>query len=201
MPATLANIASFNVPVILVGSIFSAEQAGYFFLAHRIIGVPIDILTNAISQVFLGNSSSMLANEPNKIADLFSKIMRIMFLIGIIPFTILFFTASPIIDWLFGIKWHDIGKIVELCTIMYFVRMITTPLSHILNILNQLKVQLLWDVSRLVLILLLFVIAKYENLSIHSFTLTFSILMAFMYLIHTALGYYYISKSMQKSTT
>lgn len=198
MPATLANIASFNIPVMLVGEIFSAEQAGYFFLAHRVIGVPIDILTNSISQVFLGNSSSMLLNKPSKISTLFLRILKTMFLVGLIPFMLLYFTASPIIDWLFGMKWHEIGKIVELCTIMYFVRMITTPLSHILNVLNQLKAQLFWDISRLFLIVLLFILAKCQNLSISNFTFLFSVLMATMYIVHTAIGYYYINQISSK---
>ncbi|MDZ7878571.1 MAG: oligosaccharide flippase family protein, partial [Saprospiraceae bacterium] len=105
MPSYLANLASFNVPIILIGTLFSQETAGFFFMAQRIIGIPIDILTGAISQVFLGNSANLLNSEPKKINALFINTMLTMTAIGFFPFVLLFTFSEDLVVLIFGKKW------------------------------------------------------------------------------------------------
>jgi O-antigen/teichoic acid export membrane protein len=194
LPSSFANLASTNIPVLLIGSVFSAELAGFFFLAQRVIGMPIEILTNSISQVFLGNSSEQISTNPKMVLSLFIKVVKMMFLIGIIPFSVLCWQGESILIFIFGNNWEFTGTLVRIFTIMYFARMITTPLSHILNVLQLLHIQLYWDVTRLLLVICIFCITYYFKISMMNFAMIYSIAMAMMYFSHAYLGYFFLKK-------
>ena len=199
MPSSFANIGSFYLPVFLISFTFSPEKAGFFFLAIRVIGLPIDTLTNAISQVFLGNSPEMLSNNPSGVLNLFIKVTKLMAAIGIIPLGVLYFKADSILAFIFGVNWSYTGTLVSLLTIMYMARIIATPLSHTLNVLKKLEVQLIWDVSRLAVITLLFLLTWRLKFSIEVFVLMFSILMALLYVVHACLSFYFLKKFVEES--
>jgi lipopolysaccharide exporter len=198
-PSALANLASTNLPLILVDTIYSAEVAGHFFMAQRIIGTPIDLVTSSLSQVFLGSASSMLNKQPHELKSLYIKSISKLFVLAIIPFVSIFILSEPIIGWVFGNEWLFTGSLISMFTFMYFARLISMPLSQMLNILNRMDVQLFWDLLRLVSVSLLFFFAWYFSFKIHVFVIAFSVIMSILYLFHAYLGYYFLMYKIQQA--
>jgi O-antigen/teichoic acid export membrane protein len=194
LPSSFANLASTNIPVLLIGTLFSPELAGFFFLAQRVVGMPIEILTNSISQVFLANSTELINSQPAKLLSLFLRIIKTMIIIGIVPFFILSWQGEWLLVAIFGKNWAFTGVLVRVFTIMYFARMITTPLSHVLNVLNLLNIQLYWDFARLITIIIIFGLTWYYKIPIYEFALLYSIVMALLYFSHAYLGYHFLKK-------
>jgi O-antigen/teichoic acid export membrane protein len=194
LPSSFANLASTNIPILMIGAIYSPELAGHFFLAQRVIGMPIDILTNSVSQVFLGNSAQMMLQNPEKVTPLFHKMIRVMLALGIIPFLLLFWQSEHIVTFIFGPTWLMTGSLISIFTVMYFSRMVTMPLSQMLNVLQRLDIQLYWDLLRLFLLILLFTACYRFQLPLITFAMLFSGLMAFMYALHAFLGYYFLKQ-------
>ncbi len=188
-PSALANFASTNLPILLMGVLFTASQAGNFFFAQRLIGAPVDLITSSISQVFLGTGKGMIEKGRTEIEATFWRVIRLTAMIGLIPFLLLFLFSKQLVGIGFGEKWVMAGEMISLLTFMYYARFITVPLSHMLNLLKALKVQFAWDVLRLSSLIILFAIGYYTTVPLARFVLGFSILMGGLYFLHAYLGY------------
>lgn len=190
--SSFANIASTQIPTVLLAIVFSPEIAGFFFLAQRILGMPIDLLATSIAQVFLGESGEIIENNPAKVLKLFKKIVLVMAVVGIVPMLIIIWKGEWMFKFVFGDEWGMAGIMAGYLTFMYLARMVSTPLSHTLIVLRKLKVQLVWDIVRLVSLLALFGYYYYTVIPIQEFTLWFSLLMGVLYIIHGLLSFYFL---------
>jgi O-antigen/teichoic acid export membrane protein len=98
--------------------------------------VPLALVGQSIGQVFFNRCSEMY-NRNNSIFPLVIKTMRTLFLIGFIPFMVLFFWGEPLFQFMFGNGWSESGRIVEILAITLFLNFIISPISTIPIILNK----------------------------------------------------------------
>jgi len=190
--SSFANIASTQIPTVLLAIVYSPEIAGFFFLAQRILGMPIDLLATSIAQVYLGESGKIIEENPIKVLKLFKKIVLVMTLIGVLPMLLILWKGEWMFEFIFGEDWRMAGVMAKYLTFMYFTRMILTPLSHTLIVLKKLNIQLGWDILRLVSLLTLFWYFSIVNIPITKFTFWFSLLMGGLYVFHGLLCFYYL---------
>ncbi|AFM26936.1 lipopolysaccharide biosynthesis protein [Desulfomonile tiedjei] len=150
------NAVGLSIPVVLMASLYGVQAAGFFSLALRLIGLPINLLGQAAGQVFWGEASRMY-EDPERLSRLFYRVLLIMFLVSIAMMVPLVVVAPSALALVFGEQWREAGYYVQALSLGFVVDFMATPLSSTLFALERQSWQLGWDAGRLALMLLVFI--------------------------------------------
>lgn len=132
---SLSVLATYS-PNMLLNKIFGSVVTGYYSMSDKILGSPIWFVTSSVGDVFKQEASEQL-REKNSCFEVFVKTIKTLFFIGIIPFAILFIVSPYVIPFILGENWKDVGVFIQIFSIMYFLRFIINPVSHIIYIVNK----------------------------------------------------------------
>ncbi len=102
----LVNYFSRNLDNILVGKFFGAEALGNYGKSYQMLTYPNTILTNIITPVIQPILARHQDNVP-LIRNVYSKVLRLLLLIGVPLSFFLCINASPLIIFLFGNQWNS----------------------------------------------------------------------------------------------
>jgi len=137
-PSSLLLTFCEMAPAIVIAALFGPAMAGWYALAHRLMGLPVKLLGEAASQVFLGEGRDLAG------ADLHHFFLRTFCLfvglgaIGMLP---LLFVAPPLFALLFGEAWREAGVIVQLLVPLHLARFVAVPVSQLLIVLQRQEIQ------------------------------------------------------------
>lgn len=150
VPSTIFNNVSLHSMSFIIPTFFSASLLGQYSLSQRIIILPMKVISNSISQVFL-NEASMELKKSNTTKNSFISTFKKLVCISLPLYTILFFVVKDLIILAFGETWEPAGEISQMLIILLFFRFIVTPLSNVLNLYEKQKIVLIWQVSLVIL--------------------------------------------------
>ncbi|EOQ11105.1 oligosaccharide flippase family protein [Bacillus cereus] len=191
--SSLFNVAGIYLSPMLFTLFFDSTVGGHFSFGHRVVGAPLLLIGQSISQVYV--STFPKQKYP---LQLFKKTIMLVSLIGIVISIILFLFGEHIFHLAFGEGWRKSGEYVSILAFMYLFYMIAFPVSQTLIMLQKQLLQLLWDVSRVIFLVVLFC-----SVSIFSFSdivtlQIYSIGMGVFYLILLLLIYRTLHKISKK---
>lgn len=138
------NMASFQSPVMLLGTMFDSSVAGFFMLTQRVIGAPMSIVASAIGDVFRQQASHEYMSNGNCEGIYRATFIRLL-CIAVVPFVMFFIFAPDFFSLVFGAEWRVSGEYARILTPMLFFQFITSPMSSLFFIANKQKVDLLWQ--------------------------------------------------------
>ena len=184
-----------SIPIILIGNSYGLVVVGYYFLIDRIFA-PITILVSeAISRVFESRLTGI-----NKVgSNLYSKSIGIIIfsIVLLIPFVLVSPLIENIIVFIFGENWIGSGKYYNILLPMFIVGIISSNLSNTLIILENHKLQLIWDVVRsFFVVFIVYFSINSENEFFHTLKM-YSYSMSIFYFVHIILSLYAIRKNSQ----
>lgn len=186
--AILLNSASMHLPGILIAKYYGVGAAGFFYLSRRVLGAPLILLRTSVSQVFLGEASSLYREDPEKLKSLFHSTGLKLLCVGslvCIPVAI----ASPyLFPLVFGENWEMAGKVARVLALFMLFQFTVGPLMQVLLIIGMRKALLAVDVIRFAVVVLSFYIASFSDGGV-MFALVIYVLVASIYYI---LNYIYI---------
>ena len=121
------------------------------------------LLRTSVSQVFLGEASSLYREDPEKLKSLFHTTSRRLLLMGsvvCVPAAV----ASPyLFPLVFGEKWELAGKIAQILALFQLCQFTFGPLMQVLLIIGRRKAQLVVDIIRFLIVVLSFYITSLSN--------------------------------------
>lgn len=132
---SLSVLATYS-PNMLLNKIFGSVITGYYSMSDKILGSPIWFVTSSVGDVFKQEASEQLRVK-NSCFDVFIKTTKTLFFIGIIPFSILFVISPYVVPYILGENWKEAGVFIQIFSIMYFLRFIISPVSHVIYIVNK----------------------------------------------------------------
>ncbi|MBL6612991.1 MAG: hypothetical protein ISP45_03155 [Reyranella sp.] len=146
-PSTLLDNLGGYLPSVLIADMYGVRAAGWFFLAQRVISLPLLLMIQSTADV-LQVRAVQIVNE--KQADLFGfvvKAVAILVLIGIA--VVLTLMAFVTYGWslLFGPVWAEARTMCFALLLPGLFQMVTGPLSRILVVANRLGLKILFDIS------------------------------------------------------
>jgi O-antigen/teichoic acid export membrane protein len=121
-------------PAIIIAAMFGPAMAGFYAVAQRVVGLPIRMLGEAASQVFLGELRGL---ERPALRHLFLRTLALFGGLALVAMLPLLFFAPPLFRLLLGDGWDEAGIFVQLLTPLYIARFIDVPISQLLNALNR----------------------------------------------------------------
>lgn len=146
--SALINNAGLQLPSIILMSLYGPQVAGLYALGERLTRLPLNLIGQSISQVYLSEASRKANEDVSFLHHLFLKTSKNL-LFACVPLGLLFLVTTPLYPVVFGRSWSEAGIYVLVLTPMVLARFVVTPLSQTLNILERQDLQLVWDVARL----------------------------------------------------
>lgn len=131
------------LPAVLIAMLYGPATAGLYALAQRVIALPLRLLGETASHVFLGEIRSL---DHAGVIQLFKSTAALFATLGLIGMLPLLWIAPPLFAFVFGETWYDAGVIVQLLLPLYLMRFVVTPVSHTLNVLERQDLHLLASV-------------------------------------------------------
>jgi len=155
-PASFLDTLSYQVIFIFLSEYFSESITGSFFMAMRVVYLPLTLIGSAISQVFYKDISDKISNNNLSTIDFF-KIWKLLAKLGIVPFLILYFFGKDLFSFLLGENWILAGEMAAVLAIVGFFTFLSSPTSSGFVVMNQQKYNLLNSSIRLTYTLLFLV--------------------------------------------
>ena len=187
IPSAFLNTFSLQLPIFMLGFLFSPTVVGFFTLSRRIVGLPIIVLSSSITTVFKQRATSDY-NKYGNCLSIYNKTLKSLILIAILPSIILFLYAPEIFSFVFGRHWVQAGEYTQILIPMFFLRFISSPLSYMFYIVHKQKINMIGQGSLLIFSALSLwsgYILHNVSIALFLFSLTFSI----FYLIYLYLSY------------
>jgi O-antigen/teichoic acid export membrane protein len=164
-----------QLPLLLIGAFHGVEVAGVFGLAQSMINMPMDLIGQAIAQVYYAEISKYGKNNPEKIYKLSVSIIKKLFWVGLIPVGVIAAFGPLLFSVIFGNEWHDAGLYARYFSLVIVIRFISTPIANSLNVLEKQGLQLLLNSGRVLIIVLIFTISHWLDFSALNTVLFYSI--------------------------
>lgn len=174
--------AGAQLPVLLLGFYHGAEIVGIFGLANTMIRLPMDLVGQSVSQVYFGEISKFGKENPRKIYNLTVTLIIRLLKVGIIPIALIALLGPWIFSIVFGAEWSDAGLYARILSIYVLFAFLSAPVANIFNVYERMDIQLSLNIFRVVLVILVFVICGYLELTPIYTIGTYSLLLSFYYL-------------------
>lgn len=179
-PTAMLQSAAVQAPALIMGIAYSPVNIGYYGLSNRIVRMPITLIGNAIGEVFYKESMAC-RHKDVPLTPLLLKTSQNLFLIGLGPAVLFFFTAPDLFEFLFSQEWRVAGEYVQILTFSFLIKFSVAPISKIFFVSGNTKKAAYWRIIYLLSVYLTLWFASL--LTIKSFLI--------VYVIHECLLYSY----------
>lgn len=190
-------IGSFGnqLPVFFLATIFDAKTVGFFFLAQKVLTIPEGLLGFSASQVYLSQSAQQSRMSYEKFNFFFWDIVKKMVFMGVGIIGLVVLVAPPLVHIVFGENWAEAGTYIQILSILFLMKIIVNPITANFYVFEALKIQMISECIRFLLIALsIFIAIRYiesPTLSI----LCISIISSVGYLVHGFFSWYVMKRS------
>ena len=172
-----------KLPMFFMLPLFGLEAVGFFGLASSIISAPINLIGSSISQVYFAEVSNYGKNKPDKILKLSYTIIKKLILIALFPLIIILLFGPEIFSIAFGNNWEEAGVIAQALIFLIIVKLIINPIMSCLNVLEMQNIQLIINIIRISIVVIVFYLSSKLDLDIYITILFYSISLSIIYLI------------------
>jgi O-antigen/teichoic acid export membrane protein len=147
-PASFINSISWQLPVLMLTSLFSASVAGQYALSFRIIQIPMSLIGNSIGKVFYQRASIAVHNGTLK--QLTEGTFGILTKIGLPIVLLLAFAGQDLFVFVYGEDWADAGRYTQFLAIWAFFWFIASPIGTLVYVLNLQRFNIIWNIFNFV---------------------------------------------------
>jgi O-antigen/teichoic acid export membrane protein len=126
----IATNAGLHLPIIIVATLVSPVEAGFLFLAMRVIGTPISIASVSVGQIYLSKLNSIEAQKKTKLYTRLICKNIIHFLLLPLAFVAIF--SSELFAFVFGNQWQTASELILLMLPWYVFQSLASPISNLL---------------------------------------------------------------------
>jgi|GEM_PF-1201625 len=163
-PTDLIREFKENIPLFAVIMIFSAQAAGFYAMASRLLRIPVTIVSLPIRRVYMQRAAQSI-NKGISFQRLFLKATGLLFCLGLFPFILLAIYGTDIFSLVLGAKWEGAGVYAEIISIWLFSIFILAPSSATFMMLRKRRTWLFFQLTGVIVSILCFLSAIYFPLS------------------------------------
>lgn len=117
---------------------FDQTVFGSYDHSFRMLKLPLALIGTAMGQVFFNRCSRLYA-EHKALFPMLKRTTLQLFLISIIPFSIVFFFGEDLFLWVFGAEWGLSGRISQLLAPWLMINFVASPISTIPMVVEKQK--------------------------------------------------------------
>ena len=166
---------------IIISSVYSLTTLGFYSLVQRILGIPSSLIGNSIGRVFF-QKAAIEKQQTGKVINTFQTTAKILILIGVPFFGLLFFTVENLFALVFGEPWRIAGEYAKIIIPFFFVQFVISTLSSVDTIMEKQNMDLLFNI--VVLLVSLVVILTSSGFSFKMFLMNWTVSLTTIYAIY-----------------
>lgn len=117
---------------------FDQSVFGSYDHSFRMLKLPLALIGTAMGQVFF-NRCSRMYSEHKALFPMLKRTTFQLFLISIVPFSVVFFFGEDLFLWVFGAEWGLSGRISELLAPWLMINFVASPISTIPMVVEKQK--------------------------------------------------------------
>ena len=184
LPADTVSITAVQLPLVIVASRFGADIAGYLALSFRTLGAPISLLGTAVLDVFKRRAATSWRQTGNA-AGIYRQTFTVL-AVGSAAATVVFLVlGEQLFVVAFGEPWREAGRIAVWLLPLFALRFVASPLSYIFYIAERQDLDLIWQISLLVVTVATLLTLRDYATSLQVYALAYGCL----YLVYIAMSY------------
>lgn len=157
--ANLFNKFSVYLPTIFFSIFFSPFIAGFFALAQRTIRIPMTVVGKSVSDVYFKKATDLYIEGNNVLKEKTLKMIKVMFLLGLVPTIILILFGKFLFIIVFGKDWGISGIYASILSIAILFQFVFSPLARIFHIYNKQRLYQNWELLRFIFIFILLLVS------------------------------------------
>lgn len=145
----LANKAALQIPILLIAALAVGPEAGFVILAMRTMGLPMQLVGGAVSQVYLSEAPKELRKGSLRefTVDMLRGLVR-----GGVPVIIFVAVVAPyMFAPVFGEEWRRAGELVAWMAPWYLLKLLSSPVSMVMHVRMKQRLMLVLMVLGLIL--------------------------------------------------
>lgn len=192
LPSDLINVVTNQLPILMLNKFATNAEVGYFSMSNRILGLPSLFISASIGEVFRQKATQDY-NMNGTCLPIFKKTFKTLFLIGILPFTVIALFGPWLFSFFLGNEWTESGHYSQIFAVMFFLRFVISPLTYTFYITGRQRIDFFIHVLMLLSTLVPFYLGFNLLNNIYMSLLMFSISYSLIYII-----YFYYSKKYAK---
>lgn len=173
------NAISQNLPGLALGYFFGPVFVGYFWLANRVMMMPVGLVSESVRKVYYQQSSELLRNGKPLFPGLCKSTFALVG-IAIVPMAVAALYAKELFTLVFGGGWQAAGMLAQWMSIWVFFAFINVPAVVVLSTLGRLRFSLYFQIFSTIARLLAVALAAYVSndavVTIATFSTTSAIL-------------------------
>ncbi|WP_415908461.1 lipopolysaccharide biosynthesis protein [Oleiharenicola sp. Vm1] len=146
--SSLVNALGFSLPAFIIERYFGLAALGTYSVVERVAGLPTTLIGTPLSQTFAHRLRQALADSPRATTEALNGTLRLACWLGFPAFAALALAGPQLFAFAFGEGWHDAGRLARLLAVPYGIAYAVWPVMVTLTIVNRLRLQLLWDLTR-----------------------------------------------------
>lgn len=193
VPSQFLNTFSYSLILLSISNIFSEEEVGFYSVSVRVLGVPILLISYNLSKIYL-KKISVDKNENRSLYKTYTNIVKKLTLLSFVTFFSIAIVSPFISEFIFGEGYGEAGIYISILCLMFFVRMIASPLSGTFIILNKQNIQFYLNNIFIILGIAAYFIANIYSLNIYEYLSVVSVFYSLSY----AINLIYIGKQCKK---
>lgn len=136
-PGLLVSSINGQIPLYLFSIYFQSTFAGFFSMASSVVTVPLSVITNSTTTVFLQKAAETNRTNPKLLKELVLKLHKRLFLAAVFPLTIFAFVSNWLFEFVFGAQWEGAGTIAGFLAIGAILSTPQQPLSVLFRLLDR----------------------------------------------------------------
>lgn len=144
--ASLFDVASRQVPLLLMSFWFLPSIVGYFALATQVVNMPTLVVGDAINNVFMQRCAEHRHDQEKMTQDALI-LFKYLLTVSILPVITLTVVGREIFALVFGVNWSEAGFYVEIIATSFLITFLHRPFSVYFDILERQRQRLLFDVT------------------------------------------------------
>ena len=152
-PSTLINRIGQYAPYAVFGVTFGAPAMGLLTFAARLLAFPVQMVAQAVTQVYFGRGASTLRENPAEVPRLTRLATSRLALYAAGPTALVALLAPWLFPIVFGEAWAQAGTFLALLAIGSFAQLVAAPAGFVFVLLERQDVALAWEVVRLLMVL------------------------------------------------
>lgn len=186
-PGNFLNNLAQSLPVFFLGRVDS-QILGYYGLAQRIIGFPLNFVTTAVQRLYVKELTDEIEKRGIGI-NAYKKNLKIYGIIAFFLMLGLLAFTKPILPILFGSEWLPAVKYVVVLGVFFSARFIFGGLSFVMVIGKAPIISIFWQIFFAINLALSFLVCEFFDASPFVTIITYVIVGVFSYLVYGVLGY------------
>lgn len=140
-PSRFLRSLSKTLLVLMLGYMFSPVIAGFYAMADRLVRMPTEAASMSVRRVYIQKVSEY-KNENISLETIFVKITLVLLIVGLLPFSILWFNGEEIVGFVLGERWLKAGHFSEILAPWFYSIWVVIPSSALFVVYRRQKLWL-----------------------------------------------------------